>query len=104
MNFLTTAALLDSVVLASLSKEDMYGYTLTKAITKVLEVSESSLYPALRRLQKDGHLEAYDQPDNGRNRRYYRITENGKKKLKEYQLAWKNAKGNIDGILLGGAK
>ena len=104
MNFLTTSALLDSVVLASLKQSDSYGYVLTQNVTKTLGVSESTLYPALRRLQKDGHLETYDQTENGRNRRYYQITTSGKEKLKEYLAAWEDAKKKLNSIFGGGKK
>jgi len=103
MNFLTTSALLDSVVLAFLNNSDSYGYILTQNVTKTLEVSESTLYPALRRLQKSGNLETYDQTENGRNRRYYRITKGGKEKLKEYLTQWEQAKAKLD-LIFGGVK
>lgn len=90
MVFNTGAALLDAIVLAATSKEESgtYGYRITQDVRSVLEVSESTLYPVLRRLQKEGHLETYDQAFNGRNRRYYRITPSGEKKLSEYVQEW----------------
>ena len=62
MSFTTGAALLDAVVLAIVSKEPegAYGYKITQEIKQALDLSESTLYPVLRRLQKDGHLTAYD--------------------------------------------
>ena len=68
------SALLDACVLSVLASGDAYGYQLTQQIRSVIEVSESTLYPVLRRLQKDGALETYDEPFQGRNRRYYRLT------------------------------
>jgi len=103
LSFLTTSALLDSVVLASLKKEDGYGYIITQNVTKILGVSDSTLYPTLRRLQKDGLLETYDQPENGRNRRYYRMTEGGRGKLEGYLKEWEKVKINLD-KLYGGKK
>lgn len=90
MVFNTGAALLDAIVLAAVSKEESgtYGYRITQDVRTVLEVSESTLYPVLRRLQKEGHLETYDQAFNGRNRRYYRITASGEEKLAEYVREW----------------
>lgn len=80
MSFTTGAALLDAVVLAIVSKEPegAYGYKITQEIKQALDLSESTLYPVLRRLQKDGHLTAYDASCNGRNRRYYMITPAGR--------------------------
>lgn len=62
MVFNTGAALLDAIVLAVVSKEEegTYGYKITQDVRSVLEVSESTLYPVLRRLQKDECLETYD--------------------------------------------
>lgn len=62
MVFNTGAALLDAVVLAVVSREEegTYGYKITQDVREVLEVSESTLYPVLRRLKKDGCLEVYD--------------------------------------------
>ena len=62
MVFNTGAALLDAIVLAVVSeeKEGTYGYKITQEVRVVLDVSESTLYPVLRRLLKDGCLEVYD--------------------------------------------
>ena len=75
MVFNTGAALLDAVVLAVVSKEKegTYGYKITQDVRGVLDVSESTLYPVLRRLQKDDCLEVYDMAYAGRNRRYYKL-------------------------------
>ena len=62
MVFNTGAALLDAIVLSVVAqdKEGTYGYKITQEVRQVIEVSESTLYPVLRRLQKDECLEAYD--------------------------------------------
>lgn len=90
MSFTTGAALLDAVVLAIVSKEPegAYGYKITQEIKQALDLSESTLYPVLRRLQKDGHLTAYDASCNGRNRRYYMITPVGRAQLAAYKAEW----------------
>jgi PadR family transcriptional regulator PadR len=100
--FQVGAALLDACVLAILSREDAYGYVLTQNAKEVLNVSESTLYPVLRRLQKEGSLTAYDKPFDGRNRRYYKITDSGNAKLNEYITQWSEYKEKVDKILLGG--
>ena len=76
MIFNTGAALLDAIVLAVVSKEKTgtYGYRITQDVRKAIEISESTLYPVLRRLLKDDCLEVYDMEFGGRNRRYYKIT------------------------------
>ena len=101
MVFTAGAALLDAVVLAVVSYEGTYGYKITQDVQKVLEVSESTLYPVLRRLQKDGYLETYDEQFQGRNRRYYKITSNGMILLDKYRNEWIQFKKGIDLILLG---
>ena len=87
MVFNTGAALLDAVVLAIVSKdaEGTYGYRITQDVRAVIEISESTLYAVLRRLQKDECLEVYDQAIDGRNRRYYKITGRGRVQLNLYR-------------------
>ena len=77
MVFNTGAALLDAVVLAAVSRENQgtYGYKITQDVRRAIEISESTLYPVLRRLQKEECLETYDMAIDGRNRRYYKITD-----------------------------
>jgi len=104
MNFQVGAALLDACVLAILSREDAYGYVLTQNVKEILNVSESTLYPVLRRLQKEDYLTTYDMPFDGRNRRYYQITDKGKEKLSEYLKEWDEYKGKVDKIISGGYK
>ena len=102
MNFQVGTALLDTCVLTVLSKEDMYGYILTQNIKEIIDISESTLYPILRRLQKENLLTVYDMPFGGRNRRYYQITPYGRERLKEYLSGWNDYKKRVDKIL-GGA-
>ena len=76
MVFNTGATLLDAIVLAVVSREEegTYGYKITQDVRKAIDISESTLYPVLRRLQKDDCLETYDQQYDGRNRRYYKVS------------------------------
>lgn len=97
--FSVGAALLDAMVLAVLEKEDTYGYQITKDIQEHFTVSESTLYPVLRRLQKDGSLTTYDRPYQGRNRRYYRLTVSGRAKLDAYREEWIRYKTQVDFFL-----
>ena len=104
MVFTTGSALLDAVVLSVVSREGTYGYKITQDVRNVVEVSESTLYPVLRRLQKDGYLETYDVEFQGRNRRYYKITSNGMILLDNYRREWISYRNNLDLILLGEGK
>ncbi len=103
MVFNTGAALLDAVVLAAVSREEdgTYGYKITQDVRKAIEVSESTLYPVLRRLQKDECLEAYNVECGGRNRRYYKITEQGEKQLNLYKQEWKLYSSKISAMFSG---
>ena len=87
MVFNTGAALLDAIVLSVVSKdvEGTYGYRITQDVREVIEISDSTLYPVLRRLQKEECLEVYDMAIDGRNRRYYKITEKGRVQLNLYR-------------------
>ena len=101
MSFPISAALLDAIVLSVVAQEPegTYGYKITQQVTHTLELSESTLYPVLRRLQKNGSLTIYDRPYQGRNRRYYRITVSGRALLEQYRKEWLNYKQQVDFFL-----
>lgn len=103
MVFNTGAALLDAIVLAvvSMDRDGTYGYKITQDVRKVIEVSESTLYPVLRRLLKDGCLEVYDMEFAGRNRRYYKITDAGMVQLNLYKSEWQIYAAKINRIFTG---
>ena len=105
MVFNTGAALLDAIVLAVVSDESQgtYGYKITQDVRQAIEISESTLYPVLRRLQKDECLEVYDMQHDGRNRRYYKVTDRGIAQLNLYRIEWKNYSRKITEIFKGGA-
>lgn len=104
MVFNTGAALLDAIVLSVVSRdaEGTYGYRITQEVREVLDVSESTLYPVLRRLQKDQCLTVYDKEYGGRNRRYYKVTEQGMVQLNMYRGEWLSYSEKISAILSGG--
>ena len=104
MVFNTGAALLDAIVLAAVSKEQegAYGYKITHDVRTAIDVSESTLYPVLRRLQKDECLEVYDRQIDGRNRRYYKITVRGSAQLDLYRTEWKSYTKKINELFEGG--
>ena len=97
--FPISAALLDAMVLSLVEREETYGYKITQDMQIAAKVSESTLYPVLRRLQKNGALETFDRAYMGRNRRYYRITALGVAMLRQYRIDWEEHKGQIDSIL-----
>ena len=104
MVFNTGAALLDAIVLAVVSreKEGTYGYKITQDVRKVIDISDSTLYPVLRRLQKDQRPMVYKQESAGRNRRYYKVTRQGLAQLGLYKEEWKRYSSNISMVFEGG--
>lgn len=100
MAFAIGTPLLDACVLAVLSRGDTYGYVLTQQVQKVLDISESTLYPVLRRLQKEGALTVYDQAYQGRNRRYYSISDQGREKLEHYRQEWLSFRSGMDRLIM----
>ena len=101
MVFNTGAALLDAIVLAIVSRDadETYGDKITQDVRGAIDISESTLYPVLRRLQKEECLEVYDLAFDGRNRRYYKITEKGRVQLNLYRGEWNVYSGRISRIL-----
>jgi len=99
LTFPISAALLDACVLALLDGRDSYGYELTQTLQEQLQVSESTLYPVLRRLQSAGSLNTYDTPYQGRNRRYYQLTPEGSAQLDNYRSEWSDYKQRVDKLL-----
>ena len=104
MVFNTGAALLDAIVLSVVARdrEGTYGYKITQEVRQAIEISESTLYPVLRRLQKDECLEVYDMECAGRNRRYYKVTEKGRIQLALYKSEWKKYSAKISEVFEGG--
>ena len=81
--------LLDVLVLAAIKDRDSYGYQIIKDLGACVEISESTLYPILRRLEAASLLTVYNVEHNGRLRKYYRITKVGLKRLEEFKKEWK---------------
>lgn len=81
--------LLDICVLAAIQDEDSYGYQIIKDLKPFVEISESTLYPILRRLEESGFLKVRTAEHNGRLRKYYHITKTGLTRIKEFKEEWK---------------
>ncbi|UQS85974.1 PadR family transcriptional regulator (plasmid) [Nicoliella spurrieriana] len=91
--------LLDGCVLGLLNQNDLYGYELTKLVQKSIAVSNSTMYPVMRRLKENGLVTTYDQPYKGRNRRYYQITETGAKQLALIRSDWQRFQLGINQLM-----
>ena len=90
MNFKGT---LPSLILEALLHEPSHGYRIAQRIKKrsegVLDFKEGTLYPALHKLENEGQVESYESVENGRPRRYYRITKSGRAMLTKDRAEWR---------------
>lgn len=81
--------LLDVCVLAAIKEKDSYGYQIIKDIKPYVDISESTLYPILRRLEAMELLGVRATEHNGRLRKYYHITEMGLKRIEDFKDEWR---------------
>ncbi len=81
--------LLEICVLRAIKDGDSYGYQIIKDIAPYIDISESTLYPILRRLESGELLSVYTEEHNGRLRKYYRITEKGRERLIDFREEWR---------------
>jgi PadR family transcriptional regulator PadR len=81
--------LLDVCVLAAIKSEDSYGYKIIKDLKPYLELSESTLYTILKRLEAADMLTVRTAEHDGRLRKYYRITEAGVRRIEDFKAEWK---------------
>lgn len=81
--------ILDVCVLAAIEHEDSYGYKIIKDVKPYIELSESTLYTILKRLEAAAMLTVRTAEHNGRLRKYYRITEEGRKRIEAFKDEWK---------------
>ncbi len=80
--------LLDVCVLSAIKDEDSYGYQIIKDMKPFVEISESTLYPILRRLETADLLTVRTAEHNGRLRKYYHITNVGLKRIEDFKCEW----------------
>ncbi len=89
MNVQLKKGLLDVCVLSVLNRGESYGYKILKDLGKCIELSESTLYPILRRLEAAKYLTVRSVEHEGRLRKVYTITEAGKTQLTDFLADWK---------------
>ena len=82
--------LLEACVLSALARGDSYGYKIVKDLSVCVQVSESTLYPILRRLESGGALTVYSVEHNSRLRKYYRLTEVGRQRIRDFLVEWQD--------------
>ena len=81
--------LLEVCVLKAIDSTDSYGYQIIKDISPFIEISESTLYPILKRLELSKMLTVYSVEHNGRLRKYYQITNMGRERILDFLEDWK---------------
>jgi len=81
--------LLEICVLSVLSRGDSYGYQMIKDMSGYIDISESTLYPILKRLESSGCLNVYSVEHNGRLRKFYSITPEGRARIPEFLESWR---------------
>jgi PadR family transcriptional regulator PadR len=100
MNFKGT---LPTLILEALRHEPSHGYRIAQQIKErsrgVLDFKEGTLYPALHKLENDGMVKSHNSVENGRERRYYRITESGLKALSKDRVQWREISQAVTVIL-----
>lgn len=95
--------LLDICILKCISIEDSYGYKIITDLEPYLEISESTLYPILKRLEENGFVDVYKEEHNSRLRKYFKITIKGNERLIEFKDEAKNIN-KILNYILGGVE
>jgi PadR family transcriptional regulator PadR len=94
---------LDLCVLAALKRRDAYGYELADKISKSIEIAEGTLYPLLRKLKEDGLCETYlSDESGGPPRKYYRLTEAGKRAEAQLRREWLSFVHQVNDVLMEG--
>lgn len=88
MTYPLNPVLMELLVLAMICQEDSYGYQIGQQLRSVSNLKDSTLYPVLRRLAENQYVDIYDQQFQGRNRKYYRITEAGRQQKEFLEQEW----------------
>lgn len=101
MYFPTSSILIEFLILAIIDREDSYGYEISQTIKLAANIKESTLYPILKKLEKAGYMTTYSQEYQGRKRKYYSITQEGKEQLQFLNEEWLTYKETLDNILEG---
>ena len=104
MNVQFKKGVLELCVLALVAQHDRYGYELVERISQQIEIAEGTVYPLLRRLTQEGYFETYLQESaEGPPRKYYRITQLGKRTLSELHHEWKVFADGVNALLNEGS-
>ena len=100
MYYPVSSLLIECLILSVVERNDSYGYEISQTVKLAASIKESTLYPILRKLEQNHYLTTYNQEFQGRNRKYYSITEEGKKQLLYLRGEWSTYKETIDNIII----
>ena len=103
MYYPVSALLIEFLILSIVDTQDSYGYEISQTVKIVADIKESTLYPILKKLEKGRYVTTYSQEFQGRKRKrkYYSITDDGKKQLEFLHQEWNSYRDTIDGIIEG---
>lgn len=91
---------LDMCVLAVLARGDSYAYELVSTLSKTMEISEGTIYPLMRRLQAEAWVSTYlVESTSGPPRKYYALTDQGRRSLREMQVEWRDFVDEVNSVL-----
>ena len=96
---------LELLILVMVEKKDMYGYELVEKVSKVVDVSEGTIYPILKRLTNEGYFEAYTKESTeGPIRKYYHITSSGLEVMQKELIEWRKFSKSVNDFIERGTK
>ena len=104
MYFPVSALLIEYLILTIVSTQDSYGYEISQTVKLVADIKESTLYPILKKLEKNEFMTTYTKEYQGRKRKYYSLTDAGMEELKFLNSEWISYRDTIDGIVEGRMK
>ena len=96
-----SAVLTECLILSVVEQQDSYGYEISQTVKLVAAIKESTLYPILRKLETGGYLTTYSEEFQGRKRKYYSITEEGRRQLEYLRKEWREYCNTVDDIVEG---
>ena len=102
MYYPVSALLIEFLILSIVDTQDSYGYEISQTVKIVADIKESTLYPILKKLEKGGYVTTYSQEFQGRKRKYYSITDDGKKQLEFFIRNGTVTAIQLTGLLRGG--
>lgn len=104
MYYPVSSLLIECLILSVVETADSYGYEISQTVKLVADIKESTLYPILKKLEKSGFLTTYTQIFQGRKRKYYSLTTEGKQQLTFLRHEWSQYRDSLDAIIEGGIR